>query len=160
MSKTWRYVRKKAEELWNLFEPFQGYGFNKAHAAGYGKLAYQTAYMKANFPAIYMSAVLTAESGDVEKIAEIISECKRMGIKVLPPDINESFSDFTLVKKEVKDGRETIRFGLTTIKNFGEGISHTITAERKTNGKFKSLEDFLKRIQDRNLNKKIFGSFS
>ena len=144
---------KKAEELWNLFVPFQGYGFNKAHAAGYGKLAYQTAYMKANFPGIYMSAVLTAESGDVEKVAEIITECKRMGIEILPPDINESFSDFTLVKKEIKQ-KETIRFGLTTIKNFGEGISHTITAERKKNGKFKSLEDFLTRIQDRNLNKK------
>ncbi|OHA87206.1 MAG: hypothetical protein A2644_02345 [Candidatus Zambryskibacteria bacterium RIFCSPHIGHO2_01_FULL_39_63] len=148
---------KKAEELWNLFEPFQGYGFNKAHAAGYGKLAYQTAYMKANFPAIYMSAVLTAESGDVEKIAEIINECKRMGILVLPPDINESYSDFTLVKKEKneleKEG-ETIRFGLTTIKNFGEGIAGIITKERKENGKFKSLEDFLTRIQDRNLNKK------
>ncbi len=92
--------KKKAEEIWTLFEPFQGYGFNKAHAAIYGKVAYQTSYMKANFPAIYMSAVLSAESGDTEKIAEIVTECKRMGIPILPPDMNESFSQFTVIKDE------------------------------------------------------------
>ena len=90
--------KKQAEDIWKLFEPFQGYGFNKAHAASYGKVAYQTAYMKANFPAIYMSAVLSAESGDVEKIAEIVTECKRMNIPILPPDVNESFSQFTVIK--------------------------------------------------------------
>ena len=160
-------TEKKAEELWNLFEPFQGYGFNKAHAASYGKVAYQTAYMKANFPAIYMSAVLTAESGDVEKIAEIIGECKRMGIPVLPPDMNESFEGFTVIKwsKENREkcnnsrdsglvSRDSIRFGLTTIKNFGEGIASSIITERKTGGKFTSLSDFLRRIKDKNLNKK------
>jgi DNA polymerase-3 subunit alpha len=89
---------KKSEQLWKLIEPFAAYGFNKAHAASYGKVAYQTSYMKANFPAIYMSAVLTAESGDTEKVAEIIAECKRMQIPVLPPDINESFEGFTVVK--------------------------------------------------------------
>ena len=147
---------KKAEELWNLFEPFQGYGFNKAHAASYGKLAYQTAYMKSNFPAIYMSAVLTAESGDVEKIAEIISECKRMLIPVLPPDVNESFEGFTVIKKT--GSADAIRFGLTTIKNFGAGISASIISERKSAGKFKSLSDFLSRIKDKNLNKKSLES--
>ncbi|MEX2013624.1 MAG: DNA polymerase III subunit alpha, partial [Parcubacteria group bacterium] len=89
--------KEKAEALWQLFEPFQGYGFNKAHAASYGHVAYITAYLKANFPAIYMSAVLTAESGDVEKIGVMIKECTRMGIEVLPPSINESFSQFTVV---------------------------------------------------------------
>ena len=144
-----------AEKLWKLFEPFQAYGFNKAHAASYGKVAYQTAYMKANFPCIYMAAVLTAESGDVDKVAEIISECKRMKIPVLPPDINESFEDFTVIKKGVDGGDcDQIRFGLTTIKNFGEGIAHSIIEERKKSGKFKSLEDFLNRITDKNLNKK------
>lgn len=142
---------KKADTLWKLIEPFAAYGFNKAHAASYGRVAYQTAYMKANFPAIYMAAVLTADSGDVEKIGEFIAECKRMEIPVLPPDINESFSDFTVVKREEKD---KIRFGLTTIKNFGEGIAKTIIEEREKNGKFKSLSDLLKRIKDRNLNKK------
>jgi DNA polymerase-3 subunit alpha len=106
--------------------------------------------MKANYPAIYMSAVLTADSGDVEKIAEIIGECKRMQIPILPPDINESFSQFTVVKGD----KDTIRFGLVTIKNFGQGIATAIIDERKKNGKFKSLSDFLDRVKDRNLNKK------
>ena len=164
--------KEKADKLWSLIEPFAAYGFGKAHAASYGKVAYQTAYMKANFPAIYMSAVLTAESGDVEKIGEIIAECKRMKIAVLPPSINESFSQFTVVKadlrfkiqdlskEETKDservpaGQEKIRFGLMTIKNFGEGISHAIIAERKERGPFTSLSNFLERVKDRNLNKK------
>ncbi|KND49873.1 MAG: DNA polymerase III subunit alpha [Parcubacteria bacterium C7867-003] len=147
-------TEKKAEELWNLFEPFQGYGFNKAHAASYGKVAYQTAYMKANYPAIYMSAVLTAESGDTETIAQIIAECKRMKIPVLPPDVNKSFEGFGVVVKEDETKTDEIRFGLTTIKNFGEGIGHSIVEERKANGEFKSLSDFLRRIKDKNLNKK------
>ena len=151
-------TEKKAEELWNLFEPFQGYGFNKAHAASYGKVAYQTAYMKANFPAIYMSAVLTAESGDIETISEIIGECRRMKIPVLPPDINESFEGFSVVKNGSEKGEDQIRFGLTTIKNFGEGIAHSIITERKKNGPFKTLSDFLKRITDKNLNKKSLES--
>jgi DNA polymerase III subunit alpha len=138
-----------ADKLWKLIEPFAAYGFNKAHAASYGRVAYQTAYMKANYPVEYMSAVLTADSGDTEKISEIIHECERMGIEVLPPDINESFTDFSVVP-----GTQTIRFGLTTIKNFGEGIAETIINERKQNGPYLSLSDFLSRIFDRNLNKK------
>lgn len=156
-----KMTKNEAEKIWKLFEPFQGYGFNKAHAASYGMVAYQTAYMKANFPAIYMSAVLTADSGDTEKIAESVAECKRMGIPVLPPNINESFADFTVVKNQGGDpetnkshGLEKIRFGLTTIKNFGAGISQSIIEERKKNGKFKNLTDFISRIKDRNLNKK------
>ncbi|MDO8471245.1 MAG: DNA polymerase III subunit alpha, partial [bacterium] len=158
--------KDKSEELWKLFEPFQGYGFNKAHAASYGHVAYITAYLKANFPAIYMSAVLTAESGDVEKIGVMIKECKRMNIDVLPPSINESFSQFTVVNPArttdiVQSGGEKpykIRFGLTTIKNFGQGISSAITLERKLNGKFKDLADFLDRVKDKNLNKKSLES--
>ncbi len=142
--------KEKADELWALIEPFAAYGFNKAHAASYGRVAYQTAYMKANFPATYMACVLTADSGDVEKIAEFIGDCKRMNIPVLPPNINESFQGFTVVKAD----QDTIRFGLTTIKNFGEGIANSIIEERKKNGKFKSLSNFLDRIKDRNLNKK------
>ncbi len=145
--------KEKAEQIWDLFDPFKGYGFNKAHAASYGKVAYQTSYMKANFPAIYMSAVLTADSGDVEQIAEIISECKRMKIPVLAPDINESFGGFTVVQDDASQ-IEKIRFGLYTIKNLGEGIADTIITERKKNGKFKSLSDFLDRVKDKNLNKK------
>jgi len=144
--------KEKAEELWNLFEPFQGYGFNKAHAASYGLMAYQTAYLKANFPAIYMSAVLTADSGDVERIGIMIAECKKMGIEVLPPSVNESYSQFTVVNDPSNPHK--IRFGLITIKNFGQGISTTIIEERKHGGKFLSLSDFLDRIRNKNLNKK------
>lgn len=140
---------QKAEQLWSLIEPFAAYGFNKAHAASYGRVAYQTAYMKANFPVEYMSAVLTADSGDTEKISEIIHECERMGVDVLPPDINESFADFSVVP-----GQNTIRFGLETIKNFGSGITEAIVEERKNNGPYTSLQDFLTRVHDRNLNKK------
>lgn len=145
-------TKEFAEMLWKLFEPFQSYGFNKAHAASYGKVAYQTAYMKANFPVEYMSAVLTADSGNVDKVSEIIGECKRMGLPVLPPDVNESFGPFSVAAKE--DGGDCIRFGLYSIKNFGEGIGDVIIEERKKNGQFSSLSDFLKRIQNKNLNKK------
>jgi len=148
------------EKIWKLIEPFAAYGFNKAHAASYGRVAYQTAYMKANYPVEYMSAVLTADAGDTDEIAEIIRECTRMGIEVLPPDINESFADFSVVPQTDK-----IRFGLTTIKNFGAGISEAIIEERKTNGPYTSLQDFLTRVTNKNMNKKslealiLSGSF-
>ena len=145
--------QKKADELWALIEPFAAYGFNKAHAASYGRLAYQTAYMKANFPAEYMTAILTAESGDTEKIAEIISESKRMGLPILPPDVNASFGGFTIVDR---DTHQEIRFGLYTIKNLGTDISNAIIEERVANGPFVSLADFLERIRHKNLNKKSY----
>jgi DNA polymerase-3 subunit alpha len=164
---------KKAEGIWKLFEPFQGYGFNKAHAASYGKVAYQTAYLKANYPEIYMSAVLSAESGDIETIGEIVTECRRMGIPVLPPDVNESYSQFTVVKESagkepggLQDTQSSpplphyhrIRFGMVTIKNFGQGVSTAIIEERKRGGRYKSLADFLGRVKDRNLNRKSLES--
>jgi DNA polymerase-3 subunit alpha len=143
------------QKLWEQIETFAAYGFNKSHAASYGNLAYKTAYMKANYPLEYMSALLTADSGDVEKIAEIVAECKAMGIDVLPPDVNESYEVFSVVTTAEKP---TIRFGLISIKNFGEGIAHTIVEERKSNGPFKDLSDFLTRIVDKNLNKKSLES--
>lgn len=144
---------EKALELWKLIEPFAAYGFNKAHAASYGRVAYQTAYMKANFPIEYMTAVLSAESGDIDKISETITECKRMGIPVLPPDVNESFGGFTVIKNG-KGAPEKIRFGLYTVKNLGTDISDAIINERETAGRFLSFSDFLKRITHKNLNKK------
>ena len=152
-------TKKFANHLWTLFEPFQSYGFNKAHAASYGRLAYQTSYMKANFPAIYMAAVLTGAHGDVDEISIYINECKRMGIPVLAPDINESFGNFTVIKGDGMDAMgnnipDKIRFGLYSIKNFGEGIGNTIIDERKNAGRYISLENFLNRIKDKNLNKK------
>jgi len=143
-----KWPLKKAQELWAWIEPFAAYGFNKAHSASYGRVAYQTAYMKANFPTEYMTAILSAESGDVEKIAEIVRECENMNIKVLPPNINESFKLFTYIDPK------TIRFGLYTIKNLGSDIGEAIIEERKKNGKFKSISDFLDRIKHKNLNKK------
>lgn len=156
--------------IWKKIEPFAAYGFNKAHAASYGMLAYKTAYLKANYPAEYMTACMTAESGDIETVSEYISEAKKMGFKILQPDINESFNDFTVVVEEETNPpllggvpREAgggvritnkIRFGLKNIKNFGEEIGKAITTERKTRGKFTSIENFLERVIHRNLNKK------
>jgi DNA polymerase-3 subunit alpha len=145
---------KKSQELWELIEPFAAYGFNKAHAASYGRVAYQTAYMKANFPVEYMCAILTAESGDVEKISEIIGECKKMGITVLSPEINASVADFTVVNNSNVPGEGIIRFGLLTIKNFGSDIADAIIAERKKNGQYQNITDFLDRVTHKNLNKK------
>jgi len=145
---------KKAQELWSLIEPFAAYGFGKAHAASYGQVAYQTAYMKANYPVEYMTAIMTSESGDIEKVAEIIGECKKMKIDVLPPNINESFGGFTVVHGSDKPTGREIRFGFYNIKNLGTDISDSIIEERKKNGKFKSLEDFFERINHKNLNKK------
>lgn len=136
------------QKLWEQIETFAAYGFNKAHAASYGRLAYETAFMKANFPVDYMAAVLTSDAGDVEKIAEVVAECKRMGIDILPPSVNESRGTFTVIDEK------TIRFGLYSIKNFGTGIADEVIAEREVGGTFESLADFLSRVADKNLNKK------
>ncbi len=146
------FTEDNTNKLWDMIETFAAYGFNKAHAASYGRIAYVTSYLKANFPVLYMASVLTADSGDVEKIATMVHECERMGIEVLPPDINESFAEFGVVPGE--RGKEVIRFGLTTIKNFGQGIADAIIIERKANGKFNDIEEFFTRVIDRNLNKK------
>lgn len=142
-----------AKELWDMIETFAAYGFNKAHAASYAQLAYRTAYMKAHYPTPYMTAILTAESGDTDKVSDIISECKKMGISVLEPDINECFGGFTVIQNESKE-LDDIRFGFYTIKNLGKDISDAIIEERKKRGSFVSIEDFLERVQHKNLNKK------
>ncbi|MDO8575698.1 MAG: DNA polymerase III subunit alpha, partial [bacterium] len=157
-----------AQKLWSLIEPFAAYGFNKAHAASYGKVAYQTAYMKANYPVEYLAALLTADSGDTEQIATFVAEAKRMGVPVLPPDVNESGTVFTVVHTDLeveppsggstsKSG-DAIRFGLSSIKNFGDGISESIIAERKTHGPYTTLSDFLSRVGSKNLNRKSLES--
>ncbi len=180
--------KANAQKLWELIEPFADYGFNKAHAASYGKVAYQTAYMKANYPVEYMAALLTADAGDTEQIAIYVAEAKRMKIPVLPPDVNESGADFTVVahpssensSREVPqaDGPRpskfpagnyasperdspssgAIRFGLSSIKNFGDGVAHAILEEREKNGQYQSLADFLSRVGSRNLNRKSLES--
>ncbi len=144
------------DEMWTAIEPFAAYGFGKAHAASYGIVAYQTSYMKAHYPVQYMTAVLQAESGDADKIAAIVHECRRMNIDVLPPDVNESYRSFAMVSKPGDPGR--IRFGLNGIKNVGEHICEVLYAERKDNGPYKSIEDLLERVQDKDLNKKSLES--
>lgn len=158
--KTSGWSEKKATEIWSWIEPFAAYGFNKAHSASYGLVAYQTAFMKANFPVAYMCACMTAESGDVDQIAIYVHECERMKIKVLPPNINESFGVFTVIKETDKTIEESrvIRFGLYTIKNLGTDIADAIIEERKKDGPFSSIGNFLDRITHKNLNRKSLES--
>lgn len=139
---------EKSERLWKLFDPFKGYGFNKAHAASYSLVAYQTAYLKSHYPAEFMTAVMTAEAQNTDKIVEAVQECDKLGIKVLPPDVNYSRPDFTYISDK------EIRFGLLAIKNLGTDIANVIIANRKDKGLFNSLENFLVRIETKNLNKK------
>jgi DNA polymerase III subunit alpha len=148
--------KKTIDELWQAIEPFAAYGFNKAHAASYGIVAYQTAYMKAHYPVQYMTAVLQAEAHDTDKVAAIVHECRRMNIEVLPPDISESFRNFAMVSKPGEPGR--IRFGLTTIKHVGDHISDVIYKQRRDGGIYTSLENFLERVDDKDLNKKSLES--
>ncbi len=145
-----KWPRKKAEEVWAWIEPFAAYGFNKAHSASYGRVAYQTAYMKANHPVEYMSALLTSDSGDTEQIAIFVAECSSMKLPVLPPDVNESGTVFTVVGEH----KDTIRFGLSSIKNFGDGVGNAILSERNAHGPYASLYDFLSRVGSKNLNRK------
>lgn len=148
---------QKGERLWSLIEPFAAYGFGKAHAACYGKVAYQTSYMKANYPVEYMASVLTADAGDTDSISTFVAECERLHIPILPPDVNESGTDFTVVPG---DGNKAgaIRFGLNSIKNFGEGIATAILTERIANGPYATLADLLSRVASRSLNRKSLES--
>ena len=150
-------TEKFADELWRLFEPFQSYGFNKAHAASYGIVAYYTAYMKANYPVEYMTALLTAESSDKDKVSAAVNECRRMKIKVLPPDINESDTGFTIVEDKDSVSGKAIRFGLSAVKNVG-GVAIDIILTARKDGKFESLADFVSRVDGRKVNKKVLES--
>ena len=145
--------KKIAQKIWEWILPFASYGFNKAHATSYAMIAYQTAYLKTLYPIEFMAALLTSEKADVERIAVLIKECQKMGIEVLPPDINESFRNFSVVPKENK-----IRFGLLAIKNVGNNVVEAIISERKSSGSFKSIFDFISRIPSKDLNKKSLES--
>ena len=146
---------KVINNLWDSIVTFAAYGFNKGHAAAYGNVAYKTAYLKANYPAEFMAALMSADSGDNPRIAAAVNECKALGIPVLPPDINLSFEDFGVIKAGTADNDiDEIRFGLRTIKNFGEGIAAAVIDERKANGEFRTLEDLLARVNSRDMNKK------
>lgn len=149
-----RGMKEKAvDELWSQIETFAGYGFNKAHAASYGLVAYQTAYLKANFPPEYMSALMTSNKDDLDKISREIEECNRLGIEVLPPSVLESFVDFGVVKDT-----GNIRYALSAIKNVGQAVAEEIVEERKKNGSYKDLGDFLTRLSGKVINKKSLES--
>ncbi|HHH84713.1 MAG TPA: hypothetical protein ENL15_02020, partial [Firmicutes bacterium] len=140
--------RKTVEELWSYIERFGEYGFNKSHSACYAYVAFQTAYLKAHFPQEYLAAQLTNDSGNAERIDHGIKECHDLGIEVLPPDINSSFADFST------EGH-AIRYSLGSIKNVGHGAIESIVAERRKNGPFKSVSDFFKRIDYKQVNRKV-----
>ncbi|MDD5146867.1 MAG: DNA polymerase III subunit alpha, partial [Candidatus Pacebacteria bacterium] len=147
--------QKVAEALWEWVLPFASYGFNRSHSVAYGIIAYNTAYLKSHYPPEFMSALLTSEKADVERIAFLIDECKTMGIEVLPPEINESFRNFSVVPQENK-----IRFGLLAIKNVGSNIVDAILEEKKSNGPFQSFSDFASRINNKDFNKKSLESMA
>ena len=144
-------------QLFDLIEPFAGYAFNKAHAVCYGTIAYQTAYLKAHYPAEYMTAVLQAANGNSDRIAQAIAECNRLGIAVLQPDVNRSGVNFTI---EVgSDGAEAIRYGLAQIKNVGLGGVEGLIAEREKSD-FESIEDFARRINPHDVNKRVLDALA
>ncbi len=140
---------KTAVHIWDLMEYFSGYGFNKSHSAAYAGICYQTAYLKANYPTQYMAALLTCESSDTDKVVEYMDDCKKRGIEVLPPCVNESGHEFTIV------GERTIRFGLSAIKGVGGKAIEAITAARGEDGAFKSIFDFCERIDTAAVNKGV-----
>jgi len=141
--------RATATEIFRQFEEFAAYGFNKSHAACYAMIAYQTAYLKAHWPACFMAALLNSDSQNLDRITIEVDECRRMGLQVLPPDINESFAGFSVVK-----GTKNLRFGLHAIKGLGEDVVIDIVRERKANGAFLSLDDFIVRVPPRVVNRK------
>lgn len=155
-----------AEKIFSFIEPFAGYGFNRSHAACYALIGYQTAYLKAHWPAEFMAALLTSDQQDLDRVAIEIEETRNMGIEVARPDINESFDSFTVVTSGTAKNKivgedekiKTIRFGLKAIKNVGENISEIIIKERKKNGPYLDITDFLTRVTDKDLNKKSLES--
>ncbi len=157
-----------ADEIFTQFEEFAAYGFNKSHAACYALIAYQTAYLKARWPECFMAALMNSDSQNLDRITIEVEECSRMGMVVLPPDVNESFAGFSVVKSsvnkeaaassEVKYTRPTLRFGLVAIKGLGQDVVDAIVQERKHAGPFKDLSDFLMRIPGKAVNRKSLES--
>jgi DNA polymerase-3 subunit alpha len=148
-------TQKVAEKIFSFVEPFAGYGFNRSHAACYGLIGYQTAYLKAYFPAEFMAALLTSDQDNIDRVAIEIAECREMGIEVMRPDINESFEKFAVIETKINGNKkECIRFGLNAIKNVGHTIAKAIVEERKKNGKYTSLTNLIERVRHKDLNKK------
>lgn len=146
--------KKTAEKVFDELEEFSKYAFNKSHAACYALIAYQTAYLKAHYPDAFMAALMTSDYGDIDRIAIEIDECRKVGIELLPPDVNESYAEFAVIKGENK-----IRFGLRAVKNIGNGIINAIVESREEGGDFKSLDDFCSRVSSKEINKKVMEAF-
>ncbi|MFQ6078173.1 MAG: DNA polymerase III subunit alpha, partial [Thermodesulfobacteriota bacterium] len=142
---------QKADRVFDLMAKFAEYGFNKSHSAAYALIAYQTAYLKAHYRLEFMAALLTCEMENTDKIVKYISECQDMGIEILPPDLNESFRDFTVIGNK-------IRFGLAAVKNVGSGAVDSIISEREKIGPFKDIFDFCQRVDPRKVNKRVLES--
>ncbi len=157
-----------AKKIFSFIEPFAGYGFNRSHAACYALVGYQTAYLKAHFPTEFMAALLTADQQHIDRLSVEIEECQRMGIDVIRPDVNESFELFTVVPGgggtfkakhgKLKEDRDAIRFGLNAVKNIGGNIAKVLIKERESRGRYKDIGDLLKRVIDKDLNKKSLES--
>ncbi|MGI8869755.1 MAG: DNA polymerase III subunit alpha [Mycobacteriales bacterium] len=145
------YSAQATEAVWNILLPFAGYGFNKSHSAGYAIVAYQTAYLKANYPAEFMAALLTANADNKDKLAVYLAECRRMGITVLPPDVNDSRAEFAAVGND-------IRFGLTAVRNVGSNVVASLIATREDKGKYVDFADFLRKVEAVACNKKVVES--
>jgi DNA polymerase-3 subunit alpha len=150
---------KKANGIFDLLEKFAGYGFNKSHSAAYGLISYQTAYLKANYPVEFMSALLSNEINNTDKISVFVEECKSMGIKVLPPDVNKSQLKFSPEYSE-EDNIDSIRYGLAAIKNVGSAAMNLAVTERNQSGDYSSADDFARRLESRSVNKKILESLT
>ncbi len=151
--------QKTAEKIWDFILPFARYGFNRSHAASYAMIAYQTAYLKSHFPAQFMAALMTSDQGSTDRIAKEVHESQKMGLVVQAPDVNESFSTFSVVvDAATNQATNILRFGLNAVKNVGDHITKVIIHERKKNGKFTSIENFLQRVNDKDLNKKSLES--
>lgn len=146
-----KIAEKKSRKIWDQMETFAEYGFNKSHSTAYAMISYQTAYLKANYPVEFMAALLTSEKDNRDKIIKYFSSCKEMGINVLPPDINESQSDFSV-------SGEHIRFGLAAVKNVGSGAVESIISVRKNDGSFSTFDDFINRVDLRKINKRMIES--
>ena len=145
------YPEKKIIKIFDLMEQFAGYGFNKSHSAAYAYLAYITAYLKTHYSVEFMSALLTSESGNMDKVVKYINECREMGIYVLPPDVNESDLNFT-------PAGDSIRFGLGAIKNVGQGAVEVIVLARNSSGRFTSIFDFCERVNMNAINRRVIES--
>jgi DNA polymerase III subunit alpha len=154
------YGAELGNQWFDIIEPFADYAFNKSHSFGYGYVAYQTAYLKANYPAEYLAALLTSVKANLEKAAVYLAECRTMGISVVVPDINRSESDFTPVVETGDGGQQqlSIIFGLSAVRNVGEGLVAHIVAEREANGAFADFYDFCQRVDTQVLNKRTIES--